>query len=172
MIPGMLRQHDDRLFKAIPSKDIQLAMSIEFDNMVPKGVYERIICLFLNRSGCIEGSKAPLVFVDITRFFFQEAMVYLIPDGQVFRIVIDEGWSKWITDICDLANHCIQVLSSFFHEDTFNGRLLLHSRLDQEMMSEFHAVKNALDRGKPKVFDSKNISSISTNEFRKFFPLQ
>ena len=64
MIPGMFRQKDDTLFKVLP------------------------------KSGCIEGARLPLGFVDTARFFFEKTVVYLIPEKQACQIIMDEGWRK------------------------------------------------------------------------------
>ncbi|MCG8402561.1 MAG: toll/interleukin-1 receptor domain-containing protein, partial [Firmicutes bacterium] len=168
----MLTSRDDRLLRTLPAKQNQIVMSIRFDSPVPKGVYERIICIFLNACGAIEGTRSPLVFLNIARFFFRRVIVYIIPDGQEFKIIIDEGWRKWITDIRDLALKCIQIMGSFFYDNLFTAKLLLHGGVEQDSISEFGAVQKAILEGDEKVADVHGITSISTHKFNAFFPAQ
>ena len=169
MIPGMLMKSTENLFQVLPPKEREIKMSIRFDNPIPKGVYERIICLFLNRSRGVEGSKAPSVFANISCFFFQEAVVYLIPDAQEFMIIIDEAWKRWILEIRNLSLECIRVMQSFFAEDTFVGKLFLHGGIKNDNVCESSIVRNALRRGSPAVVDIKR-QTISTAHFKVFFP--
>ena len=148
MIPGMLTKQSENLVAALPPLDQQLSMSLKFSHSIPKGVYERIICIFLNKSGAIEGSKRPAVFVDIACFFFRDAILYIIPSDEGLRIVIDKAWKSWIAEIRDIAMGCCNTISSFFYEKSLTSVLFLHGGSNHESLCEVDAVRKALSERK------------------------
>ena len=117
VIPGMLKINDNKLLAALPTNENQFVMSIRFNSSVSKGVYERIICIFLNACGAIEGARTPLVYLNIARYFFREVIVYLIPEEQGVRIIIGKGWRNRVVNLRDLALCCNQKIGSFFYEN-------------------------------------------------------
>ena len=72
LVPAMLRHYDNVSESILQNKSENECISVEFNQLIPLGVFEFFVCAFVKRSGEFEGSKQPHIRANYCEVYFEE----------------------------------------------------------------------------------------------------
>ena len=172
LVPGMLRKHSAAGLSTVPDVADRLSLLMKFDGPTPKGLFERIICLFLSKSSGIEGSTHPSLFVNAAHFLFRDANVYLLakPKMSAYQIVIHKYHKRWIRNICVFASEIISTMTEKFFKRQIEAYVLLQGQGDEDLVAKETFVRKALGAKESMVRDFTEERVVPIKPFLPFFP--
>ena len=172
-IPLRVKKKDYNENELLSVLDERATMFIQFKRKIPRGLFERVLCMFVRESGQFEGSRAPEVFRDHASFYFREDLInitHLIGDNS-FRISLFNESPKWTAEVLDLVEKIVSQLRNDPIGALFQYTIQLEGkdRRGNIVRCEAQSLKRAIEKNLSSVELVKSRKKINKKAFSAFF---
>lgn len=172
LVPAMINNVCKAIEDNLPEFEDRLSIRIRFENGLPPGVFERIICLFTSENEESEGARQPNLFKDFAAFRFRKVNAYIVKRSveNMVEIIVDKAQSRWLESVVKTVENVMTSLSN----DVFGKRLkftaLLWNAVKPKFMCTLTSVREALKGRETVVEIADGMKMVSTELFKPFFP--
>lgn len=178
LVPSMIRQRQDvstGLKDSIVLPSEKIVFYLHFDRNLLRGVFERLVCLFVSKSGNIEGSTAPSIRPGIVRISFRATDVFLVLEKTKKRVavVVHEEYRKTLKYLMSFCRRQSNMLTSKTAGSHFHFTVLLKAERKQgaddgEFLASYREVRSKLKEVRTRLGadTSQRVKQFQGTEFR------
>ena len=134
LVPAMLDILDETGSIFLPNDADRYTLFIKFEGPMPNGLFERVVCEFVSKSGHFEGSMSPRVYKSYADVSFCKNWVYLSLDRDSKRILvtIERNDLHHVRRITSFTSFVVNKLEEHVLGEIFKPQIIVDAGDDEQ----------------------------------------